>query len=153
MEADECVCHETDISHELFGRCVHIVNRIPVLFIGEGIKTLFMFFSLVKKKKNESKRKNKNSILYESSLWRGVACDAVQGRWTHLHGMAGHALPHSCKKKKVFIVCFLMYIYIYIYEVTGFGILQIFYSFKDSIPHKQTFSLKLMESKANFFES
>lgn len=55
-----------------------------------------------------------------------------------------------------------MYIYIYIdiyryidiciYEVTGVGILQIFYSFKGSIPHKQTFSLKLMESKANLFQ-
>lgn len=30
-------CPETAISHELFGRCVHIVNKVP-LFIGEGIK-------------------------------------------------------------------------------------------------------------------
>lgn len=140
MEADECVCHETDISHELFGRCVHIVNRIPVLFIGEGIKTLFMFFSLVKKKKNESKRKNKNSILYESSLWRGVACDAVQGRWTHLHGMAGHALPHSCKKKKVFIVCFLMYIYIYIYmKSLGLAFYKYFTVLKTPFPTNKHF--------------
>lgn len=42
---------DSNLSHELFGRSVHTVNRIPVLFIGEGIKTLFMFFSPVKNKK------------------------------------------------------------------------------------------------------
>lgn len=36
---------DTDISVELFGRCVHIVNRIAVLFIGEGIKLYLWFYS------------------------------------------------------------------------------------------------------------
>lgn len=54
---------DSNLSHELFGRSVHTVNRIPVLFIGEGIKTLFMFFSPVKNKK-------KNHISLESSCKR-----------------------------------------------------------------------------------
>lgn len=36
--------------HELFGRCVHIVNRIP-LFIGEGIKFYLCVDVFLKKKK------------------------------------------------------------------------------------------------------
>lgn len=68
--------------------------------------------------------------------------------------MASQATPcHTHAKKKCIYCLFVLLMYIYIYEVTGFGILQIFYRFKGSIPHKQTFSLKLMESKANFFES
>lgn len=44
MEADEHTCLEIEISHWLFGRCVHTVNRIPLLFIGEGIKLYLCFY-------------------------------------------------------------------------------------------------------------
>lgn len=103
------------------------------------------------------KVKEKTKIVYSMKALCGGSWPAMLCREGGHTCMAWQATPcHThAKKKKIFIVCFLMYIYmcIYIYEVTGFGILQIFYSFKDSIPHKQTFSLKLMESKANFFES
>lgn len=104
MEADECVCHETDISHELFGRCVHIVNRIPVLFIGEGIKTLFMFFSLVKKKK-KMKVKEKTKIVYSMKALCGGAWPAMLCREGGHTCMAWQATPcHTHAKKKKYLL-------------------------------------------------
>lgn len=103
MEADECVCHETDISHELFGRCVHIVNRIPVLFIGEGIKTLFMFFSLVKKKKKKVKEKTK--IVYSMKALCGGAWPAMLCREGGHTCMAWQATPcHTHAKKRKYLL-------------------------------------------------
>lgn len=101
------------------------------------------------------KVKEKTKIVYSMKALCGGAWPAMLCREGGHTCMAWQATPcHThAKKKSIYCLFFNVHIYIYIYEVTGFGILQIFYSFKDSIPHKQTFSLKLMESKANFFES
>lgn len=90
------------------------------------------------------KVKEKTKIVYSMKALCG-------GAWPAMLCREGGRTCMAWQKYLLF-VCFFN-VHIYIYEVTGFGILQIFYSFKGSIPHKQTFSLKLMESKANFFES
>lgn len=63
------------MSHKLFGRCVHIVNRIPLLFIGEGIKLYLCFHPSNKYIYPWESRQNKYLLycllcMYNSGHWR-----------------------------------------------------------------------------------